>query len=161
MWRSHRHGMAHRLELPCVEGARVHGGKEEAVPLSDHEQRILAQLEESLNREDPDFAEKVRNESLFRHAGRHTKWAICTFVLGLVILVWLYSTNLVFGLLGVAIMFASAVVIQRNLRRMGRASWHDITRGFQGTQPSGAAGIERNVHEARDWFKNRFRRDVD
>ena len=28
-------------------------------------------------------------------------------------------------------------------------------------QPSGAAGIERNVHEARDWFKNRFRRDVD
>ena len=131
------------------------------MPLSDHEQKILAELEDSLNREDPEFADKVRNESLYRHAGRHAKWAVCTFLLGLILLVWLYATNLFLGLLGVAIMFISAVVIQQSLRRMGRASWHDLTRGFQGSQPSGAAGIERNVHEARDWFKNRFRRDDD
>lgn len=121
----------------------------------------MPKLEESLNREDPEFADKVRNESVYRHAGRHAKWAAGTFLLGLILLVSLYATNLFFGLLGVAIMFVSAVVIQQSLRRMGRASWHDITRGFQGTQPSGAAGIERNVHEARDWFKNRFRRDDD
>ena len=131
------------------------------MPLSDHEQRILAELEESLNREDPEFADKVRKESLYRHAGRHAKWAAASFLLGLILLVWLYATSLFLGLLGVAIMFVSAVVIQQSLRRMGRASLHDITRGFQGSQPSGAAGIERNVHEARDWFKNRFRRDDD
>lgn len=131
------------------------------MPLSDHEQRILAELEESLNREDPEFADKVRNESLYRHAGRQAKWAGVSFVFGLVILVWLYATSVWLGLTGVAIMFASAVVIQRNLRRMGRASWHDLTRGLQGTQPSGAAGLERNVHDARDWFKNRFHRDDD
>jgi hypothetical protein len=136
-------------------------GKERPVPLSDHEQRILAELEESLNREDPDFADKVRNESLYRHAGRQAKWAGVTFVLGLIILVLSYANSVWLGLTGVAIMFASAVVIQRNLRRMGRASWHDLTRGFQGSQPSGAAGLERNVHDARDWFKNRFRRDDD
>jgi hypothetical protein len=128
------------------------------VPLSDHEQRILAELEESLNREDPDFAHKVRNESLYRHSGRQARWAGVTFLLGLVLTVWLFTTSLWLALAGVAVMFASAVVIQRNLRRMGRASWHDFTRGFQGAEPSGA---ERSVHEARDWFKNRFRRDVD
>ena len=131
------------------------------MPLSDHEQRILAELEESLNREDPEFADKVRNESLYRHAGRQAKWAAATFLLGLVILIGLYAQSIWLGLTGVAIMFASAVIIQRNLRRMGRASWHDLTRGFQGSQPSGAAGIERNVHDARDWFKNRFHRDDD
>jgi len=131
------------------------------VPLSDHEQRILAELEESLSREDPDFAEKVRNESVYRHAGRQAKWAAATFLLGLAVLVGLYTTSIFLGLLGVAIMFVSAVVVQRNLRRMGRASWHDLTRGFQGSQPSGAEGIERSVHDARDWFKNRFRRDDD
>jgi Protein of unknown function (DUF3040) len=131
------------------------------VPLSDHEQRILAELEESLNREDPDFAEKVRNESLYRHAGRQAKWAVASFVLGLALLVWQYPTSVILALGAVAIMFFSAVVIQRNLRRMGRASWQDLTRGFQADQPSGAKGIERNVHEARDWFKNRFRRDDD
>jgi Protein of unknown function (DUF3040) len=139
----------------------VRGGKEEAVPLSDHEQRILAELEESLNREDPEFADKVRNENLYRHSGRQARWAAFSFLLGVVLTVWLFATSLWLALVGVAIMFASAVIIQRNVRRMGRASWHDLTRGFQGAQPSGAAGIERNVHEARDWFKNRFRRDVD
>jgi len=131
------------------------------VPLSDHEQRILAELEESLNREDPEFADKVRNESLYRHAGRQAKWAAFTFLLGLIILVVFYANAVWMGLAGVGIMFASAVVIQRNLRRMGRASWYDLTRGFQSAEPSGAGGIERNVHDARDWFKNRFRRDDD
>jgi hypothetical protein len=131
------------------------------VPLSDHEQRILAELEESLTREDPEFAEKVRNESVYRHAGRQAKWAAVTFILGLVLLIWLYPTSVWLGLMGVAVMFVSVVVIQRNLRRMGRASWHDLTRGFQGSQPSGAAGLERNVHDARDWFRHRFRRDED
>jgi hypothetical protein len=137
------------------------GGKEEIVPLSDHEQRILAQLEESLSREDPEFADKVRNESLYRHAGRQAKWAAFFFFIGLVILVALYATSVWLGFVGVAVMFGSAVVFQRNMRRMGRASWHDLTRGLQSSQPSGAAGIERNVHDARDWFKNRFRRDED
>jgi hypothetical protein len=128
------------------------------VPLSDHEQRILAELEESLNREDPEFADKVRNESLYRHSGRQARWAALTFLVGLVLTVWLFATSLWLALVGVAIMFASAVVIQRNLRRMGRASWHDLRHGFEGTEPSGA---ERSVHEARDWFKKRFSRDVD
>jgi Flp pilus assembly protein TadB len=131
------------------------------VPLSDHEQKILAELEESLNREDPEFADKVRNEHLYRHSGRQARWAAFAFLVGLVLTVWLFVTSLWLALVGVAIMFASAVIIQRNVRRMGRAGWHDITRGFQSEGPSGAAGIERNVHEARDWFKNRFRRDVD
>jgi len=152
-------GTARNYDAAWEPGVR--GGKEEAVPLSDHEQRILAELEESLNREDPEFADKVRNETLYRHSGRQARWAAVGFLLGLVLTVWLFVTSLWLALVGVAIMFASAVVIQRNVRRMGRASWHDITRGFQGSQPSGAAGIERNVHEARDWFKNRFRRDVD
>jgi hypothetical protein len=133
--------------------------KEAAVPLSDHEQRILAELEESLHREDPEFADKVRSESLYRHAGRHVKWAICTFLLGLGLLLFFFPTSIELALGGVAVMFASGVVLQRNVGRMGRASWHDLTRGFQGEKPSGAAGIERNVHEARDWFKNRFRRE--
>jgi len=52
------------------------------VPLSDHEQRILAELEESLVRQDPEFAERVRSETVYRHAGRYCKWAAVTFVLG-------------------------------------------------------------------------------
>jgi uncharacterized membrane protein len=131
------------------------------MPLSDHEQRILAELEESLVRQDPEFAERVRSESVYRHAGRNCKWAAVTFVLGVVVLVAFFSKSPIAGFLGVVIMFASAVWFDRNLRRLGRAGWHDLTRSRDG-EPSKAAaassGLEGAVTEARDWFRTRFHR---
>ena len=131
------------------------------MPLSDHEQRILAELEESLVRQDPEFAERVRSETVYRHAGRYCKWAAVTFVLGVVILVAFYSKSVLAGFLGVVIMFASAVWFERNLRRMGKAGWHDIRRAKDGdAERDGAAptGIEGAVSDARDWFRSRFHR---
>jgi hypothetical protein len=130
------------------------------VPLSDHEQRILAELEESLVKADPEFAERVRSETVYRHAGRYCKWAAVTFIVGVVILVAFYSKSVVAGFLGVIIMFASAVWFERNLRRMGRAGWHDLTRSKDGEPRAGGAsnGIEGAVSGARDWFRTRFHR---
>jgi Flp pilus assembly protein TadB len=129
------------------------------MPLSEHEQRILAELEESLSTQDPRFAERVANETVYKHAGRHCKWAGLTFVLGLVFLIAFYSYSVLLGLLGVAVMFVSAIVFERNLRRMGKASWHDITRSLNEEEHSGAqGGIESAVHDARDWIRARFRR---
>jgi hypothetical protein len=132
------------------------------VPLSEHEQRILAELEDSLVRQDPEFAERVRSETVYRHAGRHCKWAAVGFVVGVGILVLFYTQSVVAGLLGVAIMVASAVFFERNLRRMGKAGWHDLTRSLHDEQPSGAGGgIEHAVHGARDWFRSHlFRHDT-
>lgn len=131
------------------------------MPLSEHEQRILAELEESLVRHDPHFAERVRSETVYRHAGRYCKWAAVGFVAGVAILVAFYSESIVAGLLGVAIMFGAAVVFERNLRRMGKAGWHDLTRSLHQQEPSGAAGgIEHAVHGTREWFRTHlFRRD--
>jgi hypothetical protein len=131
------------------------------VPLSEHEQRILAELEDSLVRQDPHFAERVRSETVYRHAGRHCKWAAVGFVAGLAFLVAFYSESIFLGLIGVAVMFVSAVVFERNLRHMGKAGWHDLTRSLHEDEPSGAdGGIENAVHGARDWVRSRlFRRN--
>ena len=134
------------------------------MPLSDHEQRILAELEESLVKQDPEFAERVRSETVYRHAGRYCKWAAVTFVLGVVILVAFYSKSVAAGFVGVVIMFASAVWFERNLRRMGKAGWHDLTRprgGEEGAGGGGSSGIEGAVSGARDWFRSRFHRRED
>jgi hypothetical protein len=131
------------------------------VPLSDHEQRILAELEESLVKQDPEFAERVRSETVYRHAGRYCKWAAVSFVLGVVILVAFYSKSVVAGFIGVVIMFASAVWFERNLRRMGRAGWADLRRSREGEKTGGGGtsnGIEGAVSDARDWFRSRFHR---
>ncbi len=129
------------------------------MPLSDHEQRILAELEESLVKQDPEFAERVRSETVYRHAGRYCKWAAVTFVLGVVILVAFYSQSVVAGFIGVVIMFASAVWFERNLRRMGRAGWADLRRSRDSEKAGGtSSGIEGAVSDARDWFRSRFHR---
>ncbi len=127
------------------------------MPLSEHEQRILAELEESLVREDPQFAERVRTKTVYRHAGRRCKWSVLGFFAGVAVLVAFYSQSVALGLLGVALMFSSAVVFERNLRRLGKASWHDLTRPHRsGEQP---AGIEHALHGTREWFRSHFRRD--
>ena len=80
---------------------------------------------------------------------------------GVAILVGFYSVSVILGFLGVIVMFGSAVVFERNLRRMGRAGWHDLTRPRDGEQSKAAAasnGFEGAVTEARDWFRNRFHR---
>jgi len=129
------------------------------VPLSEHEQRILAELEESLTKQDPTFAQRVANETVYRHAGRQCKWAAFFFVVSLVGLIAVYSSSVIGGLAFVAAMFASALVFERNLRKMGKASWHDITRSLHDEERSGAeGGIETAVHDARDWLRSRFRR---
>ncbi|HLW44827.1 MAG TPA: DUF3040 domain-containing protein [Acidimicrobiales bacterium] len=128
------------------------------MPLSEHEQRILAELEESLVRQDPQFAERVRTKTVYRSAGRQAKWAALGFLGGLAILIAFYSESVAVGLLGVALMFGSAVVFERNLRRLGKASWHDLTRSRRpGEQP---VGIEHALHGTREWFRSHlFRRD--
>jgi DUF3040 family protein len=130
------------------------------VPLSEHEQRILAELEESLVRQDPEFAERVRSETVYRHAGRYCKWSAVGFVAGVAILIAFYSQSVLVGFFGVAVMFVSAVVFERNLRRMGKAGWHDLTRSSkEPAERSSTGGIDGAVHDAREWFRNRFRRE--
>ena len=128
------------------------------MPLSEHEQRILAELEDSLVRQDPEFAERVRSETVYRHAGRYCKWAAVGFVAGVAVLVAFYSQSLILGFIGVAMMFGSAVIFERNLRRMGRAGWHDLTHSAGEDRRS--SSIEGSVNDAREWIRTRlFKRD--
>ena len=98
------------------------------MPLSEHEQRVLAQLEESLTRQDPQLAKTAHAKNVYVHAGRRVRQSILGFIVGLVILVLYFSNNLWLGLLGVAIMFLSAILLERNVRLLGKASWRDVTR---------------------------------
>jgi len=126
------------------------------MPLSEHEQKILAQLEESLSKQDPRFAKSVRETNIYAHSLRQIRWSAVAFVIGLVVLVAFFSQILLVGVLGVAIMFTSAVVIERNVRRMGKASLRDIARSRSGE--SIADGVTQRTTSLKDWFARQRRR---
>jgi hypothetical protein len=125
------------------------------MPLSEHEQRILAELEESLSKQDPRFAKNVRETNVYSHGGRRVRWGIAGFIAGLVILILCFSNSILLGLVGVALMFISAVVIERNARLMGRASWQDITRPGHGDDTR--ANYGPRTSSLRDWLSRQRR----
>jgi len=124
-----------------------------AVPLSEHEERILHDLEERLKAHDPKFADRVQNETVYRYAGRNCWWSALGFVVGLAILIGFFATNVGVGFLGFLIMLGSAVFFEQNLRRMGKAGLHDVRRSIR--QKGGAAAAQDGWEK----FRKRFRRE--
>jgi hypothetical protein len=86
------------------------------MPLSEHEQRILAEIERRLLEEDPKFAHQV-GSSFRAHLARRLKLAVAGFVLGLVVLVAGFVQNVAVGVAGFVIMLASVFVFVRTMRR--------------------------------------------
>ncbi|MHB2029386.1 MAG: DUF3040 domain-containing protein [Acidimicrobiales bacterium] len=90
------------------------------MPLSEHEQKILSDLEESLSQQDPRFAKRVKNK-VFVHARRRVRGGVVGFIGGLAILIVFFTQSILWGLVGVVVMLLSSIVVARNAELRGRA----------------------------------------
>ena len=97
------------------------------MPLSDHEQRILEEIERRLQEEDPRFADAVGRTSLHGHVARRIRWSALGFVAGFVMLM-LFALSVWVAIAGFAVMLVSALVIYQQLRLMGREQIREYTR---------------------------------
>ncbi|NNN13724.1 MAG: DUF3040 domain-containing protein [Acidimicrobiaceae bacterium] len=123
------------------------------MPLSEEEQRILQEIEKTFYDHDPAFADRVRSETVYRHAGRNLKWAGVIFVLGLVFTVGTFTTSVWLGIFGFLVMLGSAVYFEENLRKMGRAGWQDLSSNMK------ANGVQGSVSDLQNKLRNRFHRE--
>lgn len=85
------------------------------MPLSEHEERILAEIERQLVDEDPRFVARARRTRV-RRGPRRLTWALAGFVLGLVLLFGLVF-HIALGFAGFALMFTAVVVAVPELQR--------------------------------------------
>lgn len=93
------------------------------MPLSEHEQRILEEMERRLAAEDPKFARHVAATGPQGTALRRVKRGVGVFVLGFGLLVaGLFVPHLLvaFGIAAFALMVASAAVIASSVRQVGQ-----------------------------------------
>jgi hypothetical protein len=125
------------------------------VPLSEDEQRILHEIEQQFYESDPAFARGVGKTTLYRHAGRSLKWAGLGFFCGFVLLVGSFATSpsLFLGFVGFAVMLACAFVFERNLRKMGKAGWKQVTGNLKTTQ------VKEQFGDVGKRLKKRFRKE--
>jgi DUF3040 family protein len=101
------------------------------MPLSEHEQRILDEIEKRLAEEDPRLVESVTRTSLITHHLRRIRWSLVAFVGGFVLLMLFALPR--FGIWaavgGFAVMLASALLVYHYLKQMGRDQLRQIERG--------------------------------
>lgn len=105
------------------------------MPLSEHEQRILDEIERRLAAEDPKFARATTITTPRGVAVRRIKRAVAGFLLGLTLLIagliaGLDSANLLlaFGVAGFAVMLLAVLLIFRASKDLGPPSFRSRSR---------------------------------
>ena len=126
------------------------------MPLSEHEQRLLEQIERALYAEDPKFASTVRGGRMRRPTRRRRAQGIALFVVGLALLVLglvLYPQSVYFLFLsggGFLAMLGGALLAVGSLKA-----------GPTGPQPTAEAEPDKGRFTGRmeERFRRRFEQD--
>jgi Protein of unknown function (DUF3040) len=89
------------------------------VPLSDHEQRLLEQIEQALYDDDPKFARLYQTTDVRSHYRSRVVRAVAGFILGLGLLLAAVIVPLIpLGILGFLVMLASVTFAIHSWQRM-------------------------------------------
>ncbi|MGH3872301.1 MAG: DUF3040 domain-containing protein [Pseudonocardiaceae bacterium] len=127
------------------------------MPLSEHEQRLLDQIERALYAEDPKFASNVRGARMRNRYHRRRIQGIALFVLGLLLLVAGVMLPVrpvgipVISVLGFLVMFGGAVVAIFSRRAGG-----DGRGGPAGGQSAAGSGRGTLAQRMEQRFRRRF-----
>ncbi len=108
------------------------------MPLSEHEQRLLDQIERALYAEDPKFASTVRSTDLRSHMRRRLRRAALVLALGfLLMLAGVVAQQFVVGVAGFVVMLGALLLALSSWKRLGSGPAPAPTAGPPG--PAGAA----------------------
>jgi len=125
------------------------------VPLSEDEQRILSEIEQQLYQSDPALARDIADTTVYTHAYRNLKWSLLGFVVGLVGLIFTLGTSYLLAFGGFLIMLVSALAVERNARRLGKAGMQQMTQSMK------AAGLRDALGSTGSKLKDRLKRPED
>jgi Protein of unknown function (DUF3040) len=159
------------LHLPRLD--RDDHRREEVVPLSEEELRLLEQMERALVAEDPKLASTLRGTTLRRNARRRSLVAAVIFLIGVTVLMTGAVMRLtVVGIVGFVVMLASSYV--------ALTSWRGQAPGVEesGPEPDAHGSFSvidggkakkrgprgkatRQQHSLMDRFEERWRRRRD
>jgi len=110
------------------------------VPLSEHEQRMLRQIERQLQSE-RGLARSLRMPADPRQAARNAKRGALAFVAGLAALLASFSSSWALGLIGFLVMLGAAVVFVQSTRCLVEDRWAEVGDGKDELQ-----GRRRGAH---------------
>jgi hypothetical protein len=131
------------------------------MPLSDHEQRMLDQIESALYAEDPKFASSVRGGNLRAPSARRRLQGVALFVIGLAMLVCgvAFKATMIGGfpvlsVIGFIVMFGGVVYAITGQRGVGKDNAAPAPGAPRSKKSKGGGGSFTSRME--DRFRRRF-----
>ena len=110
------------------------------MPLSEHEQRMLEQMERALYAEDPKFASALEGSGLRTYTRRRVYQAVAGFLVGIALLMaGMVAQQIWVSVVGFLVMLGCAVLAVTGWRKAPKP----------GEQPTGAAGASGARHQTR------------
>lgn len=121
------------------------------VPLSDHEQRILDEIEKNLYQEDPSFARQVKERDPARQERTRARLGILCFLSGFVgLMVFFYSQVIPVGVMAFGAMVLGIVLIA--------GAFKSLTAG-SGLARRPADRVGRALSEWEQRVRDRYKKD--
>lgn len=126
------------------------------MPLSEHEQRLLEQMEQALTAEDPKFANALQGADLRRRYRRRAVVAGLVFIVGIIVMMTgaVSGTTLV-GVAGFVVMLGSAWYAVTSWRRVPAEGELGTFAGPEGGD-SGKSGRSQRQRQQRGSFMERL-----
>ena len=113
------------------------------MPLSEDDQRIFSEIERTFYESDPGFARRLSGSTSAVKASRNIKLGIVGFVLGLAMVITLFTVSPVLGFAGFAVMVGSGVLVVDNARRVGKERIAAIQEKVQQSRAAGTGLRDR------------------
>ena len=131
------------------------------MPLSDHEQRMLEQMERALYAEDPKFATALEGNELRTYTRKRVYQAIAGFVLGIGLLMGgMVAQFIALSVIGFLVMLGCAVVAVTGWRRTPPQGDAPRAGGSSGRQPRGQRQRRSMMTRIEErWQRRREERD--
>jgi hypothetical protein len=109
------------------------------VPLSEHEQRMLEQMERALYAEDPKFATALEGSELRRYTRRRVYQAVAGFLVGIALLMaGMVAQQIWISVVGFLVMLGCAVLAVTGWRKAPKSG--EQQQGQQGAAQQGGSG---------------------
>ncbi|MBB5933471.1 DUF3040 domain-containing protein [Streptomyces zagrosensis] len=126
------------------------------MPLSEHEQRMLEQMERALYAEDPKFATALEGSGLRTYTRRRVYQAVAGFLVGIALLMaGMVAQQIWISVVGFLVMLGCAVLAVTGWRKAPKPG-EQAQAQTQGTGDGGAAASRRPSRHQRRSMMNRI-----
>ncbi|MEZ5380884.1 MAG: DUF3040 domain-containing protein [Microthrixaceae bacterium] len=118
------------------------------MPLSEDEQRILREIEDSLYESDPQLAREVSSRTVHSAILRRIRLAAVGIVVALFLTIYLLTVHFLLAFVGFLVAFALGAVIESSIRQLGEDGLGEllgqITKFSGARRPSAPTGADKS-----------------